>query len=390
MRPSSDLRNWGVLLLLVLVFACNNHSSQKDNSRGDDTNLTSSGKDFHLNKIKLPEGFSIAVYAQVPDARSMCIGEKGTVFVGNKSGNSVYALRDENGDGKAEKIYTIISGLNMPNGVAFRKGSLYVAEVNRISRFDAIEDQLNNPPKPVTVYDRYPTDEHHGWKFIAFGPDDKLYVPVGAPCNICDEKEPVYASITRLNPDGTGMEIFAKGVRNSVGFDWDPQTRELWFTDNGRDYLGDDVPNCELNHAPAPGLHFGYPYCHEGGILDPEFGKGKNCSDYVAPAEKMGPHVAPLGMRFYKGDMFPPQYEGKIFIAQHGSWNRTIRSGYRVMMVSIENNKVVNYQPFATGWLQDEKEVLGRPVDILVMPDGSILISDDQNGAIYRVTYQKT
>jgi len=247
----------------------------------------------------------------------------------------------------------------MPNGVAFRDGSLFVAEVSRIIRFDDIENKLANPPAPVVVYDKYPDKDHHGWKYIAFGPDGKLYVPVGAPCNVCDEKDPVFASITRINPDGSGMEIYAKGIRNSVGFAWHPDTKELWFTDNGRDRLGDDIPNCELNYAPKKGMHFGFPYCHQGNILDSVFGKGKKCEDYTAPAQLMGPHVAPLGMRFYTGTMFPAEYKNRIIIAQHGSWNRSTPIGYRVMMATLEGNKVVKYEPFAEGWLQGT-DVIGR------------------------------
>lgn len=346
-------------------------------------------KKYDLDKIKLPAGFNISLYAQVPDARSMCWGAKGTLFVGNRNKNDVYAVLDQNNDGRADKVYKIASGLNMPCGVAFREGSLYVAEVSRITRYDNIENNLANPPKPVVVYDKLPTDKHHGWKFIAFGPDGKLYIPIGAPCNMC-LPDSVHACIARMNPDGTGFEVFARGIRNSVGMTWDPQTKGLWFTDNGRDNLGDDIPNCELNYAPKAGMHFGYPFCHQGDILDPEYGKGKNCSDYTAPAQKMGPHVAPLGLRFYEGNEFPAQYKGKLFIAQHGSWNRTTPIGYRVMMATVSNGKVTKYEPFAEGWLQDSKKVNGRPVDIEWMKDGSMLISDDQQGAIYKVTYKKS
>ncbi|WP_315818264.1 sorbosone dehydrogenase family protein [Paraflavitalea speifideaquila] len=330
------------------------------------------------------------MYAVVPNARSLCWGSKGVLFAGNREENKVYAITDTNGDGKADQVYTIASGLVMPNGVAFRNGSLYVAEMSRILRFDSIESRLGNPPAPVVVYDKYPDKAHHGWKFIAFGPDGKLYIPVGAPCNVCEEKDPVFATITRMNADGTGLEIFAKGIRNTVGFAWHPETKELWFTDNGRDNLGEEVPEDELNVAPKAGLHFGFPYCHQGNILDPEFGKGKNCSDYRSPVQLMGPHVAALGMRFYTGNMFPGDYKNRIFIAQHGSWNRKIPSGYRVMMVTLEGNKAVQFEPFATGWLPgtDEKAVIGRPVDVEIAPDGALLISDDKQGVVYRVTYK--
>jgi glucose/arabinose dehydrogenase len=345
-------------------------------------------KKYELDKIKLPAGFSISIFAQVPNARSMCWGEKGTLFVGNREKDKVYAVVDNNNDGRADKVYVIASGLNMPCGVAFRNGSLYVAEVSRITRYDNIESNLSNPPKAVLVYDKLPTERFHGWKFIAFGPDGKLYVPIGAPCNIC-LPDSMHACIARMNPDGTGFEIFARGIRNSVGLAWDPLTKDLWFTDNGRDNLGDDIPNCELNHAPNAGMHFGYPYCHQGDIPDPEFGKGKKCSDYIAPAQKMGPHVAPLGLRFYTASQFPAAYKNRLFIAQHGSWNRTTPIGYRVMMATVNKDKVEKYEPFAEGWLQDNKNVIGRPVDIEITKDGSLLISDDKQGAIYRVTYKK-
>jgi len=342
---------------------------------------------YQLDKIQLPPGFSISIFAAVPNARSMCWGTNGTLFVGNREEDKVYAITDANNDGKADKVHVIAKNLKMPCGVAFRNGSLYVAAINRILRFDDIETRLYNPPQPVVVFDKYPEDGHHGWKYIAFGPDGKLYVPVGAPCNICNNKDSIYATITRINPDGTGLEIFSKGVRNSVGFAWHPDTKELWFTDNGRDQLGDDVPSCELNYAPQQGMHFGFPYCHQGNIPDPEFGKGKNCNEYTPPAQLLGPHVAPLGMRFYTGSLFPVEFKNKIFIAQHGSWNRSVPIGYRVMMATLEGNKVVKYEPFASGWLQGTN-VLGRPVDIEVAPDGALLVSDDKNGLIYRIAYK--
>jgi glucose/arabinose dehydrogenase len=403
--------------LVVLVFAvaivgsntsCSNNSSSSDDSTAHTKSTDSTqgpGKNneeaqssltpaelftrYGLDKIKLRAGFNISVFAQVPDARSMCWGEKGTLFVGNRDKDNVYAAVDNDNDGRADKVYVIASGLNMPCGVAFRDGSLYVAEVSRILRYDNIENNLTNPPRAVVVYDKLPTDKHHGWKYIAFGPDGKLYIPIGAPCNMC-LPDSLHACMARMNPDGSGFEVFARGIRNSVGFAWDPQTRELWFTDNGRDNLGDDIPNCELNHAPRAGMHFGYPFCHQGDILDPEYGKGKNCSDYTPPARKMGPHVAPLGLRFYTGSQFPAEYRNRMFIAQHGSWNRTNPIGYRVMMATIDKNKVVTYEPFADGWLQGGKTVIGRPVDIEVARDGSLLISDDKQGVIYRVTYSKS
>ncbi|MGV3539203.1 MAG: PQQ-dependent sugar dehydrogenase [Rufibacter sp.] len=343
--------------------------------------------DASLEKISLPDGFQISYFAQkVVNARSMVLGPDGTLYVGSRSKGNVYALPDRNKDGRADEVITIASGLKMPNGVALRNGALYVAEVSRITRYDNIAANLKKPPKPVVVYDKFPTEEHHGWKYIAFGPDDKLYVPVGAPCNICLKKEPVYASITRMNPDGSGFEVFAHGVRNTVGFDWHPQTKELWFTDNGRDLMGDNIPPDELNHAPRKGMHFGYPFCHAGEILDPEFGKGKNCADYVKPVQNLNPHGGTLGMEFYTGTMFPENYKNQIFIAEHGSWNRTEKIGYRISLVRFTAQGQPQFVPFAAGWLQNGKE-WGRPVDVEMMPDGSLLISDDMNDAIYRITY---
>jgi glucose/arabinose dehydrogenase len=319
----------------------------------------------------------------------MCWGANGTLFVGNTGNGSVYAVVDKNKDWKADKVYTIASGLNMPTGVAFRNGSLYVATISTLLRYDDIEKKLAAPPAAVTVYDQYPKDRHHGWKFIRFSPDGKLFIPVGAPCNVCEKENPVYSTITSINPDGTGMEVYASGVRNSVGFDWHPVTKELWFTDNGRDNMGDDIPADELNRAPAKGLHFGFPYFHQGDIPDPEFGKNKNIEDYAKPSRKLGPHVAALGMRFYTGDMFLPEYKNQIFIAEHGSWNRSNPIGYRVSMARLEGNNVVQYVTFAEGWLQNDGKVIGRPADVEIAPDGSLLISDDQAGAIYRVVFKK-
>ncbi len=345
-------------------------------------------EDPRLQDIHLPPGFHISIFADnVENARSLALGAKGTVFVGNRSGDKVFALIDENSDGIADKKYTIASGLNMPNGVAFKEGALYVAEVSKVWRYDNIESNLQNPPKPVLIKSDFPTDKHHGWKYIAFGPDGKLYVPVGAPCNICNdaEKDPRYASITRMNPDGSNFEVFAHGIRNSVGFDWHPDTKELWFTENGRDEMGDDIPADELNHAPKKGMHFGYPFCHQGDILDPEFGKGKSCDSFTAPIVKLAPHTAALGMKFYTGSMFPAAYKNTIFIAEHGSWNRSTPIGYRVTTVQMENGKPV-YKTFAEGWLKNGK-AWGRPVALLQLPDGSLLLSDDFANVVYRITY---
>jgi glucose/arabinose dehydrogenase/predicted nucleotidyltransferase len=346
------------------------------------------GQTLPLERIKLPPGFRIEVYAGgVANARSLALSPNGTVFVGTRQEGKVYAVVDRDGDRRADQVITIAEGLNMPNGVAFRDGALYVAEVSRVLRFDGIEARLNNPPKPVVVTDALPRDRHHGWKFIAFGPDGWLYVPVGAPCNICERDPDRYAVIMRLRPDGTGLQTFARGIRNTVGFDWHPQTRELWFTDNGRDWMGDDLPPDELNRAPRPGLHFGYPYCHGGTIPDPEFGDKRACAEFVPPVQNLGPHVAALGMRFYTGTMFPPAYRQQIFIAEHGSWNRSTPIGYRVTLVRLDGDRAVSYEVFAEGWLQGSR-AWGRPVDVLVMPDGALLVSDDRAGVIYRISYR--
>lgn len=348
----------------------------------------SGNQDLPLNKIRLPDGFKISIYASdVPGARSMALGPNGTLFVGTRVGK-VYAIVDRNRNNRADEVITVARGLRMPNGVAFRGGALYVGEVSRVLRYDNIEARLSNPPTPVVVNDTFPGDRHHGWKFIRFGPDGQLYVPVGAPCNVCERSDGHYALIMRMNPDGTGLEVFARGVRNTVGFDWHPETKTLWFTDNGRDWLGDDVPPDELNHAPRKGLHFGFPYCHGEDISEPEFGEKHACEEFVPPAMKLGPHVAAIGMRFYTGMMFPDRYRNQIFIAEHGSWNRSTPIGYRVTLVRLEESRAVTYEVFAEGWLQGNA-AWGRPTDVLVMPDGALLVSDDRAGVIYRIVYPR-
>lgn len=337
--------------------------------------------------IRLPPGFSIEVYADnIPGAREMTEGPAGVVFVGTRGEGKVYAVLDANQDQRADRVLTIATGLDNPNGVAYRNGSLYVAEVSRILRFDRIAGELANSSPSTIVRDDLPTDPHHGWKFIAFGPDGLLYVPVGAPCNVCERDDPRYATILRMAPDGSDLEIYARGVRNTVGFDWDPVTGDLWFTDNGRDLMGEDIPPDELNHAPVPGMHFGFPSSHGPGIPDPEFNPLRDCTGYTPPEENLPAHVASLGMRFYTGSMFPEEYRDQIFIAEHGSWNRIVPTGYRISLVRLENRTPVSYELFAEGWL-DGRAVSGRPVDLLVMPDGALLISDDHAGKIYRIFY---
>ena len=337
-----------------------------------------------LEKIKLPPGFVIELWAEVPNARGLALGKNGTVFSGSSSEGKVYAITESAGK---REVKTLAVGFTSPIGVAFKDGALYVSAINRILRFDDIENKLNEPGKPGVVTDIYPSEKHHGGKFIAFGPDGLLYVAVGAPCNICEPPEP-FASITRIKPDGTDFEIYAQGIRNTVGFDWHPETKELWFTDNGRDWMGDNQPPDELNRAPRKGMHFGYPYCHGGDIPDPKFGAKRDCSRTTPPEAKFEPHVAALGMRFYTGKMFPKEYQNNIFVAEHGSWNRRNKIGYRIKLVQLKNSKVIKQEVFAEGWLEQEN-AWGRPVDVLVMPDGALLVSDDYAGAIYRISYRK-
>lgn len=387
MMDSSTKGNFQIMtlvfnaLILFMFSGClgEGNDSASPNSKGT--------KNLPLEKIKLPEGFSIDVFAEVNNARSLCINDDASiVFVGNRSGDKVYAVRDLDKDNFAEDVQIIDEDLNMPNGVAFRDGDLFVAEVNRILKYTDIESKLKNSPEPEVVYDDYPDDAHHGWKYIAFGPDGLLYVPVGAPCNNCVSDD-IYASITRINVKNPDPEIFAKGVRNTVGITWHPETKEMWFTDNGRDMLGDDIPPCELNYAPKKGMNFGYPYCHGGTVKDPEYGDEFPCSDFVAPTQNLGPHVAPLGLKFYTGNMFPSAYKNTILIAEHGSWNRSVPIGYRISMVSLDGNRSQGYATFAEGWLNENGIAWGRPVDVLVMPDGALLVSDDRAGVIYRITY---
>lgn len=359
-----------------------------------------------LDQLKLPPGFKIGVFAEgVTSARGLALGAKGTVFVGSMTAHQVYALVDTNGDGVADAVKVVSRGLVQPTGIAFRNGALYIAAATKIVRLDDIEAHLDAPPEPVTVIDGLPS-EHHSWKFLAFGPDGLMYVSVGSPCNVCDRPdEPRFSTILRMKPDGTAVEIFAKGVRNSVGFDWSPITHEMWFSDNGRDELGDDIPSDELNVAPTAGLHFGFPYCNQGDLLDPDFGKGHSCSDYVPPVLKVGAHVASIGLRFYTGTMFPAEYRNSIFVAQHGSWNRSVPIGYRVMFVKVDGRRVTDYRPFVDGFLHGVRgtppqvapdptksnrangDAYARPADVLVLKDGSMLISDDQGGRMFRVTY---
>ncbi len=369
--------------ILSLSIACDSGPTRADNPDDDPVE-----RDRDLDKISLPPGFRIDLYANdVPNARSLALSDNGVLFVGTRAG-TVYAVVDSDDDFVADTIFVVDENLRAPNGVAFRNGTLYVAEIDRILRYDEIEARLYQPPSPIVVYDALPSEGHHGWKYIAFGPDGKLYVPIGAPCNICDPGQP-YASLWRMNEDGSNFELYASGIRNTVGFDWNPVNGELWFTDNQRDHMGDDVPDDELNYAPVPGLHFGYPYFHAGDIPDPEFGQGRIESDYQGPAEQLGAHVAPLGMEFYEGDMFPAEYRNQIFIAEHGSWNRSEKIGYRITLVRLNgSSEVVSRETFAQGWLEGQSN-WGRPVDLEHLPDGSLLVSDDFKGVIYRISYSR-
>ena len=349
-----------------------------------------------LDRLHVPPGFHVDVLTDaVPNARALALGRyengRGVLYVGSMGAGKVYAVELEGG--KAQRVHTIASGLELPAGVAWRDGSLYVSALSRILRYDGIDARLADPPRPAVVTDKLASERHHGAKFIAFGPDGKLYVPTGAPCNVCIP-DARHGILQRLEPDGR-LETVASGIRNTVGFDWSPVDHSLWFTDNGRDMMGDDLPSDELDHLERPGQNFGFPFCHQGDLPDPEFGAQRSCSEFVPPAAKLGPHVAALGMRFYIGTQFPEAYRQNIFIAEHGSWNRSRRIGYRVVRVVVDRQgRVERDEPFLEGFLQVDasgrETVLGRPADVLVMPDGALLVSDDQSGAVYRITYGGT
>jgi len=342
--------------------------------------------DERLKSIKLPAGFSICVYARgVANARQLALGDRGIVFAGSNSAGKVYAMEDTDRDNVAERVYVIDKGLSRPSGVEFRNGALYVAVTNRILRYDDIEASPANPPEPRLITAAFPDKSHHGMRYLRFGPDGFLYVPVGAPCNVCEE--PGFAEIRRLRPDGGEEEVYALGIRNSVGLAFHPDTGELWFTDNGRDLLGDDLPSDELNHATTIGQNFGFPYCHQGDLADPEFGGGRYCADFTSPVLKLGAHVAALGLTFYTGEMFPPAYRRQMFIARHGSWNRSEKVGYDIVLVTFgESGRPPGLEVFASGWLQGQ-DAWGRPNDVLQMKDGSLLISDDTADAVYRISF---
>tara|TARA_R110000868_G_scaffold259361_3_gene517196 strand:+ start:26209 stop:27372 length:1164 start_codon:yes stop_codon:yes gene_type:complete len=380
-------------LCLILIFSgCSPSNKKSEASKTLNTELTN----LSLGFLRTPTGFTVEEFSnQVPGARQLAVSPSGIVYVGTrKTGENgkVYAVVDRDNDFKADTVYTIISGLRMPNGVAFKDGDLYVAEISKIWRFENIENDLSNPPVPILISDDFPTETSHGWKYIAFGPDEKLYIPVGAPCNICNKEDenPIYGTLTRLNKDGTNREIVARGIRNTVGFTWHPETQNIWFNDNGRDWLGDDIPPGELNEITEEGQHFGFPFLHASSIWDPEFGEAGKVREveFKKPILELGPHVAPLGLLFYTGTMFPSEYINQALIAEHGSWNRSEKIGYRIMMVTFdEKGNPTSYEPFITGFLQSDEDVRGRPVSIVQLEDGSLLISDDYAGKIYRVSY---
>lgn len=366
-------------------------SSNKNNEDNGNVSTKDTSNLVKVDRIDLPDGFTAYFYAtNIPNARSMVMSDNGILYVGTRSEGKVYAVIDENNDGSSDYIYVVAQGLNSPNGVAYKDGNLYVAEISRIIKFSDIDNNYKDSPSYSVVYGSYPKDAAHGWKYIAFGSDGKLYVPVGAPCNICDFDAKVYAIMTTIDVGSGQRENFAQGIRNSVGFDWDPITGIMWFTDNGRDWLGDDLPPDELNKAEDAGNNYGFPYCYDSAKNDPEFGDDINCENYTNPEVELGPHVASLGMTFYTGGMFPEEYKNKIFIAEHGSWNRTEPIGYRISTVDLNEDRshASNYSTFAKGWLNDKGTIWGRPVDVIQMVDGSLLVSDDFAGSIYRIVYE--
>ena len=341
-----------------------------------------------IKQLTVPSNFKLHVFAEnVENARQMALGDQGTIFVGSRDKGNVYALQDTDGDFLIDKKITIASNLLMPSGLAFKNGDLYVAAVSQILKYTDIEKNLTRNLKPQVVFDNLPNKRHHGWKYIDFSPAGELFVPVGAPCNVCDEDDERFSTILKVIPGTDEYSVYAHGVRNSVGFDWHPTSGELWFSDNGRDMMGDDIPPCELNRATTSNLHFGFPYVHAGSIIDPEFFNGHDFTKFQTPALSLGAHVAPLGIHFYQGKMFPKNYHHQLFVAEHGSWNRSKKSGYRVMVAKLENNQVVSYEPIITGFLDGER-TLGRPVAFLELADGSLLISDDFADKIYRLTYK--
>ncbi len=339
-----------------------------------------------LNDIRLPPGFSIEVYAEVEDARSLALGSNGVVFVGSRGADTVSAILP--GIGGRNRVFEIDDDLYRPHGVAYLDGDLYVAEIDHVYAYRGIDDRLSNPPRreELDIDLPRPSTRNHQYRDIAFDPEGRLVMAIGAPCNVCDREG--FGIIDRVRLDGSERETIAYGVRNSVGLAFHPESGELWFTDNGRDMLGDDIPPDELNRLTEEGQHFGFPHCHGGYILDAVHGLGRSCDDYTPPAQPLGPHVAGLGLAFYTGEMFPEEYRGQIFIAEHGSWNRSEKIGYRITLVRLENGEPVSYETFAEGW-HEGQTTYGRPVDLLILRDGSMLVSDDYTGTVYRISWQE-
>jgi glucose/arabinose dehydrogenase len=347
--------------------------------------LATAADKLPVDKLKVPKGFKIEVYASgIPNARSLRLGDKGTVFVSNRTLDKIYAIVDKGGK---REVKVIAKDLYRPNGIALHDGTLYIAELSQVSKIEKIEDNLDNTPKPTIIYSDLPKDEPHGWKYLTVGPDNKLYFNVGAPCNIC-LPPPTHAQIRRINLDGSGMEVVARGTRQIVGMDWHPTLKQLYFTENARDWMSEELPNDKLNRLTQPGKdNFGYPYCHQGNIPDPEFGWGHSCDEFTKPVGLLGPHSAPLGIKFYTGNAFPSEYRGQAFIARHGSWNKSKKIGGDIVVAKLNKDGTLkSLDSFITGFI-DNNNYVGRPVDLLVLKDGSLLISDDYNGAIYRVSY---
>ncbi len=342
------------------------------------------GADTAEPAFSLPPGFHIARFADVPNARAIAQSPSGTVFVGTRRDGRVFALRDSDGDGVADKRWTLARDLDMPTGVAFHRGALYIAASDGIYRLADIDSRLDRPPTPTRIHE-LPAYRHHGWRDIEIAPNGDIYIAMGAPCNVCETRD--LGAIWRIAADGRSHEVFARGIRNSVGMTLDPRDGTLWFTDNGRDWMGDDMPPDELNHADRAGEHFGFPYCHAGKYSDPEFGKPGACREYRPPVRRLGAHVAPLGLTFYTGSMFPPKYRGQLLIAEHGSWNRGSKVGYRISLVTLDDRRATGYRTFVGGRLEGEDRVHGRPADVHQLPDGSLLISDDSAGRLYRLSY---
>jgi glucose/arabinose dehydrogenase len=347
--------------------------------------------DIPVSKLKVPAGFKVDLWAGgLPGGRAMAVSDDGKkVYVGTRVIGRVYEVTDE---GSKRSVRVVVDKLTQPAGVAFKDGALYVFAIDKVLKYDGIASKPNVEPQDLTAKFDLPPEQHHNWKYVAFGPDGKLYVPFGAPCNICEPPTKEYAQIRRYNADGSGMEVIATGVRNTQGFTWHPKTGELWFTDHGRDWMGDKGPEDELNRMTKTGLNFGYPYCHAKGVLDADFKKADGCKGVTLPVTNLGPHAAAMGVIFYTGSMFPKEYQNTMLIARKGSWNRTVKLGFDVVNVRpSKDGKSAKVTPFMTGFLEDAKaaKFWGRPAYLLQMPDGAVLVSDEQLGAIYRISYKK-